>query len=172
VLTQSFLEILRHLQTTGFRDLSGTRISGTVPVSERLINELVASAVRPAGPVREVRVQPLAGDAFSVRVAPRASLLPSITVRLEIDRQPELPASPVLVLRLATMGGLFGLAAAALPIAGMLPPGVRLDGDRILVDVRAIAADRGAGDLLEYVTGLRLNTEEGRVVLHLDLSIR
>ena len=30
------------------------------------------------------------------------------------------------------MGGLFGLASAALPIAGMLPPGVRLDGDRIL----------------------------------------
>ena len=121
--------------------------------------------------MREVRVHPASGDAFSVRVAPRASLLPSITVRLEIDRQPELPASPVLVLRMATMGGLFGLASAAFPIAGMLPPGVRLDGDRILVDLRAIAADRGAADLLEYVTGLQLHTEEGRAVLHVDLSI-
>ena len=168
---QSLFEILRHLQSTGFRDLSGARISGTVPVSERLIDEIVASAVRPGGPVREVRVHPTSGDAFSVRVAPRASLLPSITVRLEIDRQPELPASPVLVLRMATMGGLFGLASAAFPIAGMLPPGVRLDGDRILVDLRAIAADRGAADLLEYVTGLQLHTEEGRAVLHVDLSI-
>ena len=140
-------------------------------MSERLIDEIVASAVRPGGPVREVRVHPLPGDAFSVRVAPRASLLPSITVRLEIDRQPELPASPVLVLRMATMGGLFGLASAAFPIAGMLPPGVRLDSDRILVDLRAIAADRGAADLLEYVTGLQLHTEEGRAVLHVDLSI-
>ena len=140
-------------------------------MSERLINEIVASAVRPGGPVREVRVHPASGDAFSVRVAPRASLLPSITVRLEIERQPELPASPVLVLRMATMGGLFGLASAAFPIAGMLPPGVRLDGDRILVDLRAIAADRGAADLLEYVTGLQLHTEEGRAVLHVDLSI-
>ena len=168
---QSLFEILRHLQSTGFRDLSGARISGTVPVSERLIDEIVASAVRPGGPVREVRVHPLPGDTFSVRVAPRASLLPSITLRLEIDRQPEFPTSPVLVLRMATMGGLFGLAAAALPIAGMLPPGVRLDGDRILVDLRAIAADRDAADLLEYVTGLQLHTEDGRVVLHVDLSI-
>lgn len=140
-------------------------------MSERLINEIIASAVRPGGPVREVRVHPMSGDAFSVRVAPRASLLPSITVRLEIERQPELPATPVLVLRMATMGGLFGLASAAFPIAGMLPPGVRLDGDRILVDLRAIAADRGAADLLEHVTGLQLHTEEGRAVLHVDLSI-
>ena len=169
---QSFLEILRHLQTTGFRDLGGTRISGTVPVSERLINEIVASAVRTDGPVREVRIHPTPGNALSVRVVPRASLLPAITVRLEIERQPELPASPVLILRMATMGGLLGLAGAALPIAGMLPPGVGLEGDRIVVDVRAIAADRGAADVLKYVTGLQLHTEEGRAVLHVDLSIQ
>ena len=169
---QSFLEILRHLQSTGFSDLRGARLSGTVPVSERLINEIVASAVRPGGPVREVRVHPLPGDAFSVRVTPTMGLLPSITVRLEIERQPELPASPVLVLKMATMGGLFGLASAALPIAGMLPRGVRLDGDRILVDLRTLAAERDAADLLPYVTGLRLNTEEARAVLHIDLSIR
>ena len=142
-----------------------------MPVSERLIDEIVASAVRPGGPVREVRVHPTSGDTFSVRVVPRASLLPSITVRLEIERQPVLPTSPVLALRMATMGGLFGLASAAFPIANMLPPGVRLDGDRILVDFRVIAADRGAADLLEYVTGLQLHTEEGRAVLHVDLSI-
>ena len=168
---QSLFEILRHLQSTGYRDLSGARISGTVPVSEGLIDEIVSSAVRPGGPVSEVRVHPLPGDVFSVRVAPRASLLPSITVRLEIDRQPEFPASPVLVLRMATMGGLLGLAARALPIAGMLPPDVRLDGDRILVDLRALAAQRGAEDLLQHVRQLRVNTEAGRVVLHIDLAV-
>ena len=167
----SFLEILRHLQSTEFQDLGGTRVSATVPVSARLINEMVATAIRAGGPVREVRVQPLAGDVFSVRVAPRASLLPPITLRLEIIRQPELPASPVLVLRMATMGGLFGLASAALPIAGMLPPGVRLDGDRINVDLRAMAAERGAADVFHHLRAMRVNTEDGRVIVRADLAI-
>lgn len=167
----SFFEILRQLQETRFRDLAGTRVSGTVPVSERLINELVAASIPRGAPVREVRVQPLPGNAFSVRVSPRAALLPSITLRLEIERQPELPASPLIVLRMATMGGLLGFAGSALPIASMLPPGVRLDADRILVDLRTIAAQRGAADLLQHVTQLRVNTEEGRVVLHVDLAV-
>jgi len=164
-------EILRHFQSTHFRDLAGTRVSVKVPLSERLINEFVATAIRPGGPVRDVAVHPLDGDAFSVRVAPRAALLPSVTLRLEIIGQPELPASPVLVLKMATMGGLFGMATAALPIANMLPRGVRLESDRILVDLRAIAAERGLSEMLGYVKRLRVNTVEGRVVLEANLAV-
>ncbi len=167
----SFRNILHHLQETRFGDLAGMRVSGTVPVSERLINEVVASAVPRGAPVREVRVQPLAGNRFSVRLSPRAPLLPAVTLKLDIERQPDLPSSPVLVLRLATMGGLLGIAGAALPIANMLPPGVRLDADRILVDLRVSAAERGAADLLQHVTQLRVSTEEGRVVLHVDFAV-
>jgi hypothetical protein len=139
VRSQSFTEILKHIRESGFRDLAGARISATVPVSERLIDELAAESLKQGGPIREVRVHPLPGNAFSVRLVPRAALLPSITVRVEIERQPELPSSPVLVLRIATMGGLIGLAASALPLAHRLPSGVRLDGDRILVDLHAMA---------------------------------
>jgi hypothetical protein len=69
------------------------------------------------------------------------------------------------------MGGLLGLAGAALPLSSMLPPGVRLDGDRIAIDLRALAAVRGAEDLLEHVRQLRVNTAAGRVVLHIDVAI-
>ena len=169
--THPFSEILRHLQATQFRDVAGSSLSATVPVSERLINEVVTASVPRGAPVREVHVQPLANNAFSVRISPRAPLLPSISLRLTIDRQPAFPEFPVLVLRLATMGGLLGLAGAALPIARLLPPGVHLDGDRISVDLRTIAADRGLSEYLAYVSGLRVNTEAGRVVLHLDLRV-
>lgn len=167
----SFLEILRHLHTTRFRDLAGARVSGTVPVSERLINEVVAASIPKGAPVREVRVQPLPGNALSVRVTPRAALFPSITLRLEIEHQPDFPSSPVLVLRMATMGGLLGMASAAFPIARMLPAGVRLDSGRILVDLQALAAEQGASDVLQHVSRLQVNTDEGRVVLHIDLAV-
>ena len=169
--TNDLFAILRSLQATGFRDVSGAQFSGKIPVSERLINELVAATLPAHVPVREAKVHPEAGDRFAVRLTPKSGFLPSLTIKLTIERQPELPGSPELVLRLATLGGLFGLASAAFPIAQLLPPGVRLDGDRIHVDLRAIAAERGAADLIQYLRQLRVHTEEGRLLVHFEAAL-
>jgi hypothetical protein len=165
------LAIVRSLQATQFRDLAGAQVTARVPVAARLINEVVALTLPTNVPIREARVRPIPGDRFSVRVTPRSAFLPSLTVRLDIERQPELPGSPVLVLRLATLAGLFGLAAAAFPIAQMLPPGVRMDGELIHVDLRAMAEQHGFSNEFQYLRQLRVTTEEGRVLLHLEASV-
>jgi hypothetical protein len=136
-----------------------------------LINEIVGTTLPTSLPVREVHVHPEAGDAFAVRVSPRSGLLPSLTLKLAIHRQPSIPDAPVLVLRLATMGGLFGIAAAALPVAQMLPPGVRLEGEYVHVDLAAIAAQQGFADVMRFVRALRITTEPGRAILHLDAAV-
>ena len=164
-------DLLQQLRNTRLQDLGGTRVSAVIPVSSRLINELAAASIPPGAAVREVDVTPLAGDAFSVRIQPRAALLPSLTVRIEIIAQPQMPASPVLVLRMATMGGLFAFAGGAFSLDRLLPPGVRLDGDRILLDLAALARQHGAADLLEHVKSLKVNTDRGRVVLSLDIEV-
>src|SRR5688572_27415064 len=110
------LVLFRSLQATQFRDFAGAQVTARVPVAERLINELVALTLPTTVPIREAQVHPEAGDRFSVRLTPRSAFLPSLTIKLAIERQPDLPVSPVLVLRMASMGGLFGLAAAAFPI--------------------------------------------------------
>lgn len=167
----AFVEILDQLQSTGFRELAGARVSADVPIPERLINEFAAASLPPNLPIREVSVKPEAGNQLSVRITPRASMLPNLTLKLEIAEQPEFPRSPVLVLRMKTMGSLFGFASAALPIATLLPPGVRLDGERILVDLRAVAAQRGMADLLQYVTSLTVTSEEGRILLRVNAGV-
>lgn len=167
----AFADILNHLQSTGFADIAGTRIAADVPLSERLINEFVAASLPPNVPIRGVAIKPEAGNRFSVRITPKAGLIPPITLKLEIEQQPDMPHSPVLALRMKTMGGLFGFASAALPIANMLPPGVRLQGERILVDLRAIAAQKGFADFIGYVTALRVTSEDGRVLLHLNAGV-
>ncbi|MBA2302069.1 MAG: hypothetical protein H0W08_05495 [Acidobacteria bacterium] len=159
-------DILQHLQTSQFRDISGTQIVATIPVSEGLVNMALSASLPPGAPVRSVAIHPEAGDRFSVRIVPRMSLLPAMTLRLLVEEQPRLPDSPVLVLRLVTLSGLFGLAGGA--IAGMLPPGVRLDGERILVDLRTIAAQHGQARVLDYLTKLHVGTEDGRVVVHVE----
>lgn len=165
----AFAEIFNRLLATQFRDISGAHFSGTIPVPERMINEAIAASLPAGGHVREVQVRPERDDRFSVKITPRSGFFPSITLKLAIERQPEFPNTPVLVLRLETMGGLLGFAGGA--IGNMLPPGVRLDGDRILVDLRAMATQRGFGDFLQFVRQLRVNTEEGRVILQVDAAV-
>lgn len=166
-----FVHILQQMQSNGFREISGARLAADLPVPARLINELVAASLPPNAPVREVHIHPEAGDQFSVRIFPKAAFLPHLKLMLGIERQPEFPGHPVLVLRMKTMGGLFGFAAAAFPIGNMLPPGVRLDGERILVDLGALAAQRGMAEHLQYVRSLAVHTEEGRLLVHLEAAV-
>lgn len=162
-------ELFQHLRAQRFRELAGARVCATVPLSERLVNDLIATSLPPNGPVRSVAIRPEAEDRFSVRIVPRAALIPGLTLQLAVERQPQLPGSAVLTLRMLTLGGLFGLASGV--IAGMFPPGLRLDGERIHVDLRTIAEQRGAGEALEYISGLRVHTEPGRVVLLVDAGV-
>ena len=169
-MTNRWSDILMHLRASGFRDIAGTRAAGTVPVSENLLNEIVAASLPPAAPVRSVSIHPETNGRFSVRIAPKAALMPAFTLKLVIEDQPRLPDSAVLVVRMATLSGLFGLAGGV--IGGMLPPGVRLDGERILVDLRTIAAQHGLAHLLDHVAQLAITTDDGRLVLHIEAAIR
>jgi len=164
-----FVEILNQLQSSGFRELAGARMAATIPVSEAFLNQLIAASLPAGAPVRGVTIHPETGGRFSVRIVPKAALLPAMTLKLAIEEQPRLPESAVLVLRMATLSGLFGLASGA--VSGMLPPGVRLDGEHILVDLRTIAAQHGQAELLEYVRQLRVTTEQGYLVLQLDAAV-
>jgi hypothetical protein len=165
----NFLDLLQRLRASGFRDLAGARVTAAVPISEGLLNDVLAASLPPNAPVRGVSIRPEAGNHFSVRIVPKMALLPAISLRLTVERQPELPSSPVLVLRMVTLGGLFGLAGGA--IAGLLPPGVTLDAERILVDLHTIAAQRGAAEVFQHLTALQVETLPGRVVLRVDAAI-
>jgi hypothetical protein len=163
-----FIEILRQMATTRFRDLAGARLTADMPVSERLVNELLAVTLPPGAPVRTVTIHPEAQDRLTVRIVPKMPLLPPFALKLAIEGQPRLPVSPVLVLRMVTLGGLFGLASGA--VTGMLPPGVRLEGERILVDLRSIAATRGFADLFDYLNDVQVHSDDGRLIVHAGVA--
>jgi hypothetical protein len=52
-----------------------------------------------------------------------------------------------------------------------LPPGITLDHDRILIDIRRLLAEHGLEGWLEYVTSLRLTTSAGAVVLGIRAGV-
>lgn len=154
--------ILAEQQRIRFQGLSGSEFGGTIRISDDLLNQCIAAALPPDLPVRALTVRCREGNWLNARVTlARPSFLPPLTVELAIDRQPTLPHDPVLVLRLTGgAGSLMKLFNSPLRRAVSLPPGVQIDGDRVLVDIRAILQERGQAPLLDYVQQMCVATEE------------
>lgn len=146
----------------GFPDLAGSDGQGRIRVSARLLNEIITEQLRGSAAVRELHVVPHADNRFAVRVVTTKAFLPPISLQVAIDKQPSLPGDPVLGLTLSGLGGLLRFAGGFLT---SLPPGVRMEGERVFIDLRAALAARGLASVLNYVKEVRLTTEEGRVVV-------
>lgn len=168
------LEQTRRLFGAVFEEIDGARVSGEVPVSEGLLNRLIADKLRAAdGPIASAELQVRAHEELAIRLRLRKpSFAPAVIVMLQIERQPAPPAMD-LVARWS-LPGLGLLAAVAAPVVSFFkkpPPGMRIDGDRIVVDLAAIARDQGVGPLLPFVTGLSLSTRDRVLVVAFSLAV-
>jgi hypothetical protein len=164
--------LLGDLQASAFRDIAGSRVSARIPVSRALLNRLVAAALDGKGaPVRGVDVQPRAGDQFDVVITVSWTFVPPLKAAFSVDQQPSFPALPVLVLRWSFLGAVGGLAARLITLLDRLPAGVRLDKDRLVLDIAVLAARSSAAALLPYVRALELHTLDDRAVIDLELEV-
>jgi hypothetical protein len=171
-MDQRLLRLLKQQAAAGFDDLRGAEASITLPVSDRLLNEIITQALPASAKVRDVEVRALTGNRFGVRAKiGAASFLPPVSLTVVIDRQPELPASPVLVLRLE-LGGLLAVAGAAMRFFGQLPPGIRIDNDRVYVDLAQLLDKQGLSGLLEHLEELQVSTTQGATILSLRAGIQ
>jgi hypothetical protein len=165
-------DLLDRLQRSGFADVKGARVSARVPVSEQLLNDVITSALPSGGAVREVRVRPRAANQMIVQLKlARPAFLPPLNVTATIERQPEFPSAPELVLKLASLPGVMSLAGGAAAFFNVLPPGIRMEGDRVAVNIAELARNHGRSDMLELVRRLHVTTEDGAIVLEVDVSV-
>jgi hypothetical protein len=164
--------LIHDLLASGLHDLSGAHVTGRIPLSQMLLNRLAAEGLRRShSRVRQVEVHPKAENQFDVFVKiGKWRLVPAVKIAATIEQQPE-PASPVLVLRWSALGGLGAIAASVLDAGAALPPGIQLDGDRLRIDVAVLTRQAGAGALLPYLRRLHVTTEEGRVVIDVELGV-
>jgi hypothetical protein len=165
-------ELLAHLQSSAFRDIAGSRVSARIPISRALLNQLVAQALRGrTTPVRQVDIRPRDGDQLDAVVTVSWPFVPPLKVAIAVDRQPQFPGPAVLVLRWSALGGLGAIASRLITAFGRLPAGVRLDGNRIELDIPVLAAQSPAAALLRFVRGLELHTVADRAVVAVDLEV-
>jgi len=158
-----FLALFADQERQGFPDLAGSSGQGSIEVSERLLNTILAEQLRGSTAIRELRVSPHEGNRLAVRLSlAKPSFLPAFSFDVVVDKQPSLPDDPVLGL---TLSGLGGLQRFAGPFLTALPPGVRMEGSRVFVDIRAALAPHGLTTVLNYVKDVAVGAHEGRLVI-------
>ena len=164
------IEILERLRASRFAEVKGARASLSIPVPESFLNELIAAALPPGGPLRDLQVRPQAGNRLAVRArASRLDFLPPMTISVQIEQQPQLPDTP-LVVRILSLPGLLSMAGSLLSPSS-LPPGIRLDRERVLVDVRQLLEKKGLGEIVPLIERLHVSSEEGRLLVDVDIRV-
>jgi hypothetical protein len=168
-MNTTLVNILSDLRVNRFADLAGSRAAIDLAIPEALINRAVAHALAGSeGRLRGVTVVIRPGYKFHLDLQLSRSIMPSIAIEAVLDRQPSLPDAPELVFRWRTfLPGLAALAGSAASFLAKLPPGVRLEADRVFVDIRPLLERAAAADLLPLLSELRLSTREHVLDLHL-----
>jgi hypothetical protein len=167
-MNQGFKQLLAELRRGGFAELAGSRAGADLTIPESIVNRAAAALLADApGRVRELEIRVEPGDRFHMKLRLAHSFVPSIGIEATIERQPELPHSPAMVLKWRSLlPGLASLAGMAASFFRMLPSGVQLEGDRILLDLRSLLAQAGAADLLPLLSEVRISTRAGAIDLH------
>lgn len=168
-------QLFVHLRSTAFQDVAGSHISAQIPISRALLNRIVADALQGRQtPVKSVDVQPRPGDQFDLTVALAMPFVPALKVSAVVEQQPRFPESPVMVLRWSLFGGLGAIASKFTgSLQEKLPAGIRMDGDRIILDI-PVMAEKAAADglqLLLLVRRVELHTVDDRTVIDVDIKV-
>jgi hypothetical protein len=153
--------------------LAGARVSGELLIPTAAVNRLIAARLgQAATPIAAVHVEPRQDNVVDADVTPSSRLAPRVRMQAMIERQPEFPDSPRLVLRwrIPAAGLLARLAAPFIANLKSLPPGVRIDADFIVVDLSAILASQGQADLIAFVRALRIETRAEGFLVKFELA--
>jgi hypothetical protein len=173
-MTASPLDPLYALLGPGLHQIAGTSVSGEIPIAQGLINRLLAEQLASSNaPVAAVQVELHDADTLSALVTLRASFVPPVRVVARIDQQPRLPGAPVVGLRwtLPGLGLLARVASPALALFKGLPPGIVVDGDRLLVHVGQMLASQGLGDVMRYLSSLQVTTRAGVLIVRFEVLV-
>jgi hypothetical protein len=166
------LDAARDLFGTHLEGLAGGVVSGEIPLTVEVINRMIARklAASPSSPVTTAEVEAHETETFTVHLRVRAPL-PAFKIDVRIDHQPQLPRDSTMGLRWSVRGlGPLGMFAA--PIASYfkgLPDGLRLEGDRVWVDLHTLLRAQGLGELVPLLSGVRVITRERRFVIQFEL---
>jgi len=152
-------------------DLNGTRIAGTIPISETLINTAANEAINKRHtPIRAVDIQ--IGTDNHLEMGVNVALGPFtkwLRPEVIIDRQ---STSAIIVLTIASAGYAGMLRIVELLAQNVLPGGIVIRGRQIVFDLAVIARKPEYRSIVQRVRSLTIETTPGKLFLNFELEIK
>jgi hypothetical protein len=169
-MNERALSIFDAERARGFRNLAGTHLETTLPVSQHLVDEAVARASARRN-LHGLQVTLRADDQIGVQVVKpvlgfnaRLALVFRIAGPVDVASDPRMY---LLVNPSLTWTAVSRLATAA----GLAPYGVSIGRDGVAIDLRALAARAGLEDLLALARTFKLHGRAGALVAHVTLDV-
>jgi hypothetical protein len=164
------LTIIDTERADGFRNLAGTRLEATLPVTQHLVDIEIAHAGSRRN-LHGLQVTLRAGNEIGVEVVKpvfgfnaRLALVFRIAGPVDVASDPRVY---LLVNPSLTWTAVSRLATAA----GLAPAGVSIGRDGVAVDLRALAARAGLDDLLSLARTLELEGRAGVLIVRIAIEV-
>jgi len=159
-------EIFFRLVNSGFLELAGLRVHASIPVPEHIVNEIIQAALRGNRKINECRVS--IDEQNRVNVHLRTSLWPwPLHLKLRLEKSVDFTRSPTIRASLENHVLLGKLGA----LSRTLPSGIRIEGDQVVVDVRAFLSAPEQIRILNLVKSAEIKTQEAKLILDVKIEV-
>lgn len=157
--------IFQRMVHNQFSELAGLAVDASIPVPERLVNEMVGALIRSNKSISYCRVSISRQNRVSINL--KTSMWPwPLELKLKLNRYVDLTGSPKILAQLENQVLLGRLGS----FFKVLPQGVSIRGSQVVVDVGAFLPSPELRQYLDLIESAEIKTEESRVIF--DLKIR
>ena len=162
-------KIFQRIINNNFSELKGTTVDASVPVSQSLINEILAEVLRGNKSIASLRASIHPQNRVSLDV--KTTLLPwPLNLKLKLDKSIDFASYSSPKVRawmennrlLGSLGSLFNA----------MPAGIKLYGDQVVIDLGAFLRTPEQRRLLSLVKAVGIRTEEGNVILDAKIEVK
>jgi hypothetical protein len=160
-------KFFQKLIANNFSDFAGLVADATIPIPEYLINEVVTEFLRGNKNVTACHINVEPGNLFSVNF--KTPLFPlTLNLKLRLDKAVDFTGSPKIRAKLEN-NAILGRFSSF--FANVLPAGIRIQGDQIVVDIGSFLRTAQEKKLIELVKAAEIHTVDGVVVLDIKLKV-
>jgi hypothetical protein len=163
------LSALERERAAGFKNLSGTHLDVTVPVTQRLLDLLLARAA--SRQLGNVTVMLRGTDAIAVTVVkPVLGFAARLGLDLRLEGGSDLASDPRVYLVVDRPSVAWRAISRIAVAAGLTPAGVEIGRDGVAIDLRALGTRAGIGDLVSGIRAIAFEVEPG--VLRVRIAVQ
>jgi hypothetical protein len=157
--------IFQRLVNNNFSEVPGMEVNARIPVSEQLVNEIIAALLQGSQNIEYCRVSIGAQNHVSANV--KTPLWPwPLNLKLKLFREVDFSGSPkarAFLENNVLLGKLGALFKA-------LPDGILIYENQISVDLGSFLQTPEQKQLLQMVKAVEINTEAGKIIFDINLQ--